>query len=497
MIRNSSLFSVSPQRIPTFLRKHKTRYGIRFYSHHEPVGILSNDEVIEGVWIFHRHGDRSPGRPLIAEQMQEQEAQFWRTKIPPIDRSYYHALKDRIPTKINENNNDGKFLDADNGREPYGFLTFKGMNQMHNTGAMISRRYADRKSSQEFLNLFDVKGYSTNYLRTVMSVQCFIDGLLFSSMPSSGKHSYNDLSSERFMETRPSLFSEDDAIIEVRDRKQDTLNAFDKRPQFMKSLVADVVTTPEFIDKDTKAGCIAARLANFLPGLTKASSYGGPSGINWIHAADHFVCRSSHNVAFTSFTHRENDMMAEETMAAMSYYVVSHLAWRFRTWYQYPPLLAAIAAPPLQEIGQQIQRISDDLVNNSNISKKPFRIYSCHDVTILSLLYGIGADFLATNDELIGVGLNPGNEERWRFWPRYASTLVFELVRSKKDSSQKVRILLNGKEVTPLSILRKKKSALNVSDFIELIEELSNNEVEDLSSMTNHGEERDMSNWTG
>lgn len=71
--------------------------------------------------------------------------------------------------------------------------------------------------------------------------------------------------------------------------------------------------------------------------------------------------------------------------------------------------------------------------------RRPFTIYSCHDITILGLLYGIGAEFLA-GDDMGG----------WRFWPPYASSLVFELVRIPDKHHQDahvVRVLLNGRPV--------------------------------------------------
>ena len=68
--------------------------------------------------------------------------------------------------------------------------------------------------------------------------------------------------------------------------------------------------------------------------------------------------------------------------------------------------MAAIAAPPLREI-------ADQLLHATTLGAKerrPFTIYSCHDVTILALLYGIGADFLAGDDRA-----------PWRnFWPEYS-----------------------------------------------------------------------------
>jgi len=295
-----------------------------------------------------------------------------------------------------------------------------------------------------------------------MSVQCFMDGLLTTPLKNdhennnnnnnnhnkdNHQHSYEHLSIDEFKSTRESLSlfqsCTNDTKIQVRDRKEDTLNAFDKNPAYMKQLVGDVVSQKHFMEKDAKAGCLAARLANYLPGLAKASNYGGPSGINWIHAADHFICRTSHNIPLSQFSHLEHDEEVEQILAAMSYGVVSHLSWRFRTWYQSPPLLAAISGPPLSEVEKQIRDRAEMSSSSSSSStmkgeekkRKPFVIYSCHDVTILSLLYGVGADFLASKEDLIKVGLNPGNDERWRFWPRYASTLVFELVRKENPSS--------------------------------------------------------------
>ena len=476
---------------------------------------IHSSETVEGVWIFHRHGDRSPGKPLVAEHMYEAESAFWRTKIPPTDRSYYHALCEKYPTYIHESNNSGNFLDVE--KEPFGFLSWKGMNQMYETGKGIGERYFGKdQSSSEFVMDWDVKAYSTNYLRTVMSVQCFMDGLLHPFTTSNGQeqkqdqqqqqHYYENLATEEFHSSRESFFTNTNnnrnELIQVRDRKDDTLNAFDKRPEYMKNLVKNVVATSSFIDIDSKAGCLAARLANFLPGLANASSYGGPSGINWIHAADHFVCRTSHDLPFSKFSHSENDPHAEETLDAMSYGVISHLCWRFRTWYQSPPLLAAVAGPPLEEIGKGMMDALERDTQSSS-AKKPFVVYSCHDVTVLSLLYGVGADFLAPKKDLIKIGINPGNDERWRFWPKYASTLVFELVRRddaesngiESSSSHFVRIFLNGEEIRTIESLRRKKDVLSVLEFTQIIKELNSQSAEEMKTELNG--ERDMSNWTG
>lgn len=91
----------------------------------------------------------------------------------------------------------------------------------------------------------------------------------------------------------------------------------------------------------------------------------------------------------------------------------------------------------LREIANQILATLE-LANNE---RHPFVIYSCHDITILGLLYGIRADFLADNER-----------SGWRIWPEYGSTLTFELVRIDDypplgENTHVVRVLLNGRPV--------------------------------------------------
>ena len=60
----------------------------------------------------------------------------------------------------------------------------------------------------------------------------------------------------------------------------------------------------------------------------------------------------------------------------MAYQTIAHLAWRFRMWYENKRLLAALAAPPLREISNQLK----DTAQLELGEKRPFVIYSCHDI---------------------------------------------------------------------------------------------------------------------
>ena len=85
-------------------------------------------------------------------------------------------------------------------------------------------------------------------------------------------------------------------------------------------------------------------------------------------------------------------------MSSMAIPVCSHLAWRFREWYRHPKLLSMVACPPLKDILQDMVRATSN-TNLGTDDRRPFVLYSCHDVTLLAFLYAIGADFLETTVE--------------------------------------------------------------------------------------------------
>jgi hypothetical protein len=289
---------------------------------------------------------------------------------------------------------------------------------------------------------------------------------------------------------RPDYGSEALVKIQVREQSKDTLNAFDRNPDLMADMVSEVMMSDDFQKRDANAAPLAARLANILPGLVRPRrsdfSLRSPSGINWVEAADHFVCRASHNVPFAKFSDFEHDDRVEQTLAAMSHQTLAHLSWRFRKWYQSKRLLAAIAAPPLREICEQM-KTTPDLGTNE---RRPFVMYSCHDITILGLLYGLGAEFLASE-----------KNAAWRMWPHYGTTLVFELVRiddnddsTGSSSSHVVRVLLNGKPVMSVDFEKYEETSdafvghgpermLSIDDYEALVSRLEKAGGHDYASM--------------
>lgn len=458
-----------------------------------------NFGVIEGVWMFTRHGDRTPSRPMSPEHRRHEESAFWVSRLPvPNSWEVFKDFSAYFPIQA-----DNQFLELK--RNPYGFLTEKGLNQLNEHGKRFRARYLrhglqENERGLSFDEMWSVSAYSTKYLRTVLSVQSFLAGLFDISRSLNQEPRDFDLNQPKeywpeSLEAMSSARSSDRspiAPVVVRDIQIDPLNAFDRNPDLMERLSTEVMSSDTFRYHDGKAAPLAARLASNLPGLVKdrTSDYAARSpsvrslfivpflaltsilniyildislkGINWIEAADHFICRSSHDLPLAKFSDHETDPQAEVALQALSHPTLAHLSWRFRQWYDNKALLAAVAAPVLREILNQMETTTQGRTS----TRRPFVVYSCHDITILGILYAINAEVLR-NDE--------------RFWPPYGSHLAFELVRCG-DGSHVIRLVLNGQvqrslEVGPCKMLR-------IADAMRIVSNLEAFGVHDYSMVT-------------
>lgn len=492
-------------------------------SNNDDNSLATNGGTIQAAFIFHRHGDRAPNRYLGAPSYLQNEAEHWYGRIPPPSggvNSVHDNLCRYFPPDIHPSQNDGRYMDIS--REPFGFLTYRGMDQMREVGKRFRRRYErfghhvagshinNIEEQYSFLDHWDVQAYSTNYLRTVMSVQSFLDGLI-GSCPSKRttnnnnqtqplfvggglKRYYKDMGKfERLSHMDLSTWTTDEDMdgrvengtvhVQVRDKEIDTLNAFDRHPQMMNGLVKDVIATERFQRIDGNAKALAETLSTYLPGLHGApQAFGGtPSGINWIHANDFFVCRRAHSIplrAFSDYEGKKNEHEVEKALALLATPVCAHLAWRFREWYRNQKLVAAVACPPFKEILKIMLETTTNAAANTETKKRPFVIYSCHDVTLLALLYAIGADFLVSGEDCGGSNMSEGgvggmanmgtgnvsNGEQklsWRWWPAYSSTIAFELVKIDNDAARGsgddeyiIRVILNGEPLRLIPRMR-------------------------------------------
>jgi hypothetical protein len=569
-----------------------------------------NGGHVEGVWVFHRHGDRTPGAPLCGMEYVQNEADFWKTKLLPGE--LIKDLQEKFPL---ERHHSWGNTSLDTKRYPFGALTLLGAIQMHRVGekffhrygflggssnssnssshagggasthtqgnhdifitsltdpysststaaSLFSSRHATTKTTdrtEQFLQDWNVCVYSTNYIRTITSARSFLDGLLYgksnplfhqqqhkikdvynyadlykygarlpkrfvhphniidntmshsnpTTISDSPSSSYQSISTgpdatttttaastssrESYQNNQPNEEAVDKTnhkiFIHVRAKELDPLNAFDRNWQLMMPLINDVVNRQSFQERDALAASLAKRLSKDLPGLlTSGAKFGGPSGINWVHAFDHFVCRYSHGKRLSIklspeqeydtdddddediFTSSSSSLQSdaeeddEEDDPMHEYFdpTMTHLTWRFRQWFTSPPLLAEFAGPPLREVVSQAKLFvaskasSTGQQTTTRKKRKPFVVYSCHDVSILSLLYALQADVVSAN------------KEENAYWPPYASTLVFELVSLPgRGTSPFIRILLNGE---PTRIHGFQSNIIPLHDLEKLVE---------------------------
>ena len=75
-------------------------------------------EDIVGVWVFHRHGDRTPIRSLVDNDILESDTCFWKSRIPP-GHSYYNALSQTFPIDVHRGKIGRNDFELKANKEPY------------------------------------------------------------------------------------------------------------------------------------------------------------------------------------------------------------------------------------------------------------------------------------------------------------------------------------------------------------------------------------------
>ena len=205
-----------------------------------------------------------------------------------------------------------------------------------------------------------------------------------------------------------------------------------------------------------------------------------------ISAADHFVCRSSHAVPVHKFCpHLLGEKEDEERrFESLKQATLSQLCTRFRFYYSNPSFLGEMAGPALRELVSEMKGVVQSTSlepATTNTTKKPFRVYSCHDVTILALLF-------ALRDRYLGSEL----AEELSQWPTYATCLTLELVRletpvSTAPPSFVVRVWLNEAPIPtfspfPIGIRTTRDEepsfSIHLSKFEEIVNELNTARIE-------------------
>ena len=97
---------------------------------------------------------------------------------------------------------------------------------------------------------------------------------------------------------------------------------------------------------------------------------------------------------------------------------------RFRKWFTDKELLNQVAGPMIREVAKEAGEGGKGLKEGA----KNFTVYSCHDVSLLGILYALKADIVKTDPS---------------YWPDYGSWITFEVW-----GEEGMRVRLNGNVVT-------------------------------------------------
>jgi len=363
------------------------------------------------VQVIHRHGDRSPITPM-------KDVSFWSSQL--IDE---HTLD-----KIAENTEiirEEEFNHSAGARGPFGKLSKLGLLQMIQVGNTLSEEltkerenglfYTPLFSAERPLHPSQIRVYSTDFSRTIQSVQGLLVGLFPDGNPVRVP-----------IDVRKTILMIPDPIPR-RSKEQERLESMlIKRSHVVK-------TESEMLDLAIKA---TTALHDMLGEGAHEVSFGVVQDsiesielepLQWNQLAEITVCLDSRGMLPPPLTKEEKDE------------ITHHTAWR---WFQ------TLSNPRLIYLAMH-----DFVIKQMNVFKtvesESLTVWSAHDSTLIALLCAYRL-------------------ERPDVWPEYASYLVMELVEQIDSMERFVRFSINGQrlqsqwedgpahDMIPLSVLLEK-----------------------------------------
>lgn len=361
------------------------------------------------VQVVHRHGDRTPITALKDEE-------FWaKTLVPP-------QLLERISSNTKVMTTGERNTHAAGGRGPFGKLTQLGLLQLVDLGNQLREELVTEKDHSDFTAFEDdpltnehklyrypwhpkrplhpknIKVYSTNFPRTIQSVQ----GLLVGLFPDG---------------------TEEPIHIDATETNEFIPDPQPRRSAEQIALEAQLANQPHLKEKEIEMKPIAIRVTEALMdslgdgaldvayGVGEEQSQGV---LSWAQLSEITKCLQVRDLLPPSISPEDQEIISKYT------------AWR---WFESlsHPRLAYLAMNPM------VTRMVDSMQRHEE--EPPVIIYSAHDSTLIGLLCGFRL-------------------EQPSVWPEYGSYLKVELLEvtaTDGDSSvpleeaeRVVRFSLNG-----------------------------------------------------
>ena len=370
------------------------------------------------VQVIHRHGDRTPITPLKDEA-------FWAQQLVPKDLNDRVAMGTKVARTVATNSGKNKLeVHAAAGKGPFGKLTKLGLLGMvqvgsnlkedleestlwseHTTASHIvtTTNDSDTIGARIRLTPKDIKVYSTDFARTIQSVQGLLVGFFPDGIPSS-----------------------DEIEIDCRDTTSWMIP--DPQPRQSKEqedLERELARQPHVLERDVVMKPLATRVTQSLLPLLGNEAFQVSFGVGeeddkeddtvptlpWIQLAEITKCLSVRDML--------PDSISQDDTEALS----SHTAWK---WFQ------SLRNPRLAYLS--MRRFTETLISamKHRETEPPLIVYSCHDSSLIGMLCALRL-------------------EQPSVWPEYGAVLKVELLERVKarsgddgDVSHVLRFFLNG-----------------------------------------------------
>lgn len=300
--------------------------------------------------VFHRHGHRAPAHNVFRTA---EETALWSTlQVKP-------QTLERLSAIVRVNNEPCNPPPRDSLTAPFGMLTERGQKHLAAVGRSLGRLFKSTIDSQRRI---DPQCFSTNYVRTQVSGQSLILGLL-GLTEAGAPHT-----------------------LHVRPMSSCSLSFFDGQETLAESLIKRAQYGKAFRELNSRPAVleVVSAVRGELRHIDK------PDGsFNWLSCFDYFVCRREHGLAVSP------------TLSHLDPLVARIVTARYTSYFRDEPLLLALFVLPMLE----------DLVEGLR-EGRGLSLFSCHDVNLIALLYAFKYPALLDPDSA--------------FWPGYGSTLSFE-----------------------------------------------------------------------
>jgi Histidine phosphatase superfamily (branch 2) len=351
------------------------------------------------VQVVHRHGDRTPITPLKDED-------YWkRQMIDPVELERIASKTRLLQTEPSENRHGA------NGRGPFGKLTSVGLGQMVDLGTRLRETLSgsnlpvsDHLGRTLFPHIWtadrplepsNIRVISTNFMRTVQSVQGVLTGLFPDGTTTAQEKIDIDIRHTNWIipDPQPRHTKEQEEL----EQKLSVRPHITQKEQELLPLA--IRATEALLDSLAED----AREADFGVPQQANEDAAGIHPLSWNQLAEITKCLAVRNLLPPGIT-KENQ---EE--------ISRHAAWRWYESFRHPRLVYL-------SMGRLAGAIVDSLVQHER--EPPMTLWSAHDSTLIGLMCAFRLEQPAV-------------------WPEYASYLMMELIQVN-EGDVFVRFSLNG-----------------------------------------------------